>query len=243
MKILVLGASGATGRLVVMQLIKRQIKCRAVVREQAILSAEILSNPLVEVERGNFGEFDESKVADLLQDCTAVISCLGHNITFKGLFGSPRNLVSDAVKIIDAVAEKREDGKIKLILMSTTAYTDTKAGEKARLGDRIVLSIMKLALPPHRDNVKAADFLRETVKKENRKMEWTAVRPDTLIDVEMESPYEVHGSLVRSPVYDAGKTSRINVSHFMVDLLSNDALWEKWRFKMPVIYNLQNSSL
>ena len=47
MKVLVLGASGATGKLVVMQLIKRQINIRVVVREGAILSAEILDNLLV----------------------------------------------------------------------------------------------------------------------------------------------------------------------------------------------------
>ncbi len=240
MKVLVLVASGATGRLAVTQLIKRQIKCRAVVREHAILSAEILSSPFVEIERGNIGEFDESKIAGLLQDCTAVISCLGHNITFKGLFGHPRNLVSDAIKIIDAVAEKQADRKLKLVLMSTTAYTNAKAGEKMNLGDRMALSIMKLLLPPHRDNVKAADFLQETIGKENRQMEWTIVRPDSLVDEETESPYEVHGSPVRSPVSNARKTSRINASHFMVDLLSNDALWEKWRFKMPVIYNVPN---
>ena len=90
MKVLVLGASGATGKLVVMQLIKRQINIRAVVREGAILYAEILDHPRVEIERGNIAELDDSKMISLLQDCDAIISCLGHNMTIRGIFGKPR---------------------------------------------------------------------------------------------------------------------------------------------------------
>ncbi len=42
MKVLVLGASGATGKLVVMQLIKRKITTRILIRKSAVLPKEIL---------------------------------------------------------------------------------------------------------------------------------------------------------------------------------------------------------
>jgi len=237
MKVLVLGASGATGKLVVMQLIKRQINIRVVVREGAILSAEILDNPLVEIERGNITEFNDSEMISLLQDCNAIVSCLGHNITIRGIFGKPRNLVFDTIRNISEIVTEKADKKVKLILMSTTGYTNTITGEKNSLGERIILSILKLLLPPHRDNVKAANYLHEEIGKDNEKIEWIAVRPDTLVNEDNKSAYEVYESPVRSPVFNAGTTSRINVSHFMADLLINERLWREWQFKMPVVYN------
>jgi len=237
LKILVLGASGATGKLVVMQLIKRQINIRVVVREGAILSAEILDNPLVELERGNITEFNDSEMISLLQDCNAIVSCLGHNITIRGIFGKPRNLVFDTIRNISEIVTEKADKKVKLILMSTTGYTNTITGEKNSLGERIILSILKLLLPPHRDNVKAANYLHEEIGKDNEKIEWIAVRPDTLVNEDNKSAYEVYESPVRSPVFNAGTTSRINVSHFMADLLINERLWREWQFKMPVVYN------
>lgn len=237
MKVLVLGASGATGKLVVMQLIKRQINIRVVVREGAILSAEILDNPLVEIERGNIAEFNDSEMISLLQDCNAIVSCLGHNITIRGIFGKPRNLVFDTIRNISEIVKEKADKKVKLILMSTTGYTNTITGEKNSLGERIILSILKLLLPPHRDNVKAANYLHEEIGEDNEKIEWIAVRPDTLVNEDNKSTYEVYESPVRSPVFNAGTTSRINVSHFMADLLINERLWREWQFKMPVVYN------
>jgi hypothetical protein len=237
MKVLVLGASGATGKLVVMQLIKKQINIRIVVRECAILSAEILDNPLVEIERGNISECTDSEMTNLIHDCNAIVSCLGHNITIKGIFGKPRDLVFDTIRNICGSVDGNVDAKVKLILMSTTAYTNTLAGEKNSLGERIIFSVLKLLLPPHRDNVKAANYLHEEIGKNNKKIEWIAVRPDTLIDKDAESEYEVHESPVRSPVFNAGTVSRINVSRFMDALLADEGLWREWRFRMPVVYN------
>ncbi len=237
MKTVVLGASGATGKLVVRQFIKRQINIRVVVRKDAILSTEILDNPIVEIVRGNITEFNDSEMAGLLQDSNTIVSCLGHNITFKGMFGNPRNLVYDTIRKICRTIKMKDDKKIKLILMSTTAYTNKITGEKNSFGERIVFSILKLLLPPHRDNVKAADFLQEEIGKDNEKIEWLAVRPDTLVNQGAESAYEVCKSPVRSPIFNAGIVSRINVSHFMAELLTNDNLWREWQFKMPVVYN------
>jgi hypothetical protein len=49
--------------------------------------------------------------------------------------------------------------------------------------------------------------------------------------------YERHPSPTRSAIFDAGKTSRINVAHFMSTLITDEAVWEKWKGQMPVIYN------
>lgn len=41
----------------------------------------------------------------------------------------------------------------------------------------------------------------------------------------------------RSAIFNAGQTSRINVAHFMADLLTDDTRWSAWSGQMPVLYN------
>jgi hypothetical protein len=68
-------------------------------------------------------------------------------------------------------------------------------------------------------------------------IEWVAVRPDSLIDEDRVTEYEVHPSPIRSATFNPGKTSRINVGRFMADLITDDDLWNRWKGQMPVIYN------
>lgn len=235
MKVLVLGASGATGKLVVQQLVIKNIKVRAVVRESAIISSQISSDVSIEIIKGNINDFQIEKIYDLVKDCDSVICCLGHNISLKGIFGPPHKLVSNTVaKIIEVLQSQNQNQKF--ILMSTTAYTNRKAGEVNTFGEKIVFSLLKVILPPHKDNMLAANLL---VHKLNPKSEinWVAVRPDSLSDEENVSKYEIHNYKTRSPIFNPGKTSRINVSHFMAELVTNDLLWQEWKHKTPVIYN------
>jgi len=237
MKALVLGASGATGKLAVMQLIKRKIPTRILVRKTAVLPKEFLESSLVEVVTGNINELKDSEMDQLVQNCNVIISCLGHHISFKGMFGQPRYLVLDALRSVSETVRRNTDKRVKIILMNTTAYTNTSSGEKNSLGEKIIFALLMGLLPPHRDNIKAANFLVNEIGTQDEKIEWVAVRPDTLINDEQESSYEIFETPVRSPIFDAGKTSRINVSHFMAELATDDSLWKKWLFKTPVIYN------
>jgi putative NADH-flavin reductase len=234
MKVLLLGASGATGRLVLQQLLYRNIETKIVVRNPDSLPKDIMQNKILECITGSISEFEPRRYAELISDCDAVISTLGHNITFSGMFGKPRNLVSSCIRNLCEAAERRKK-RIRLILMSTTANRNTKIKENYAAADRIVLSLLRI-LPPHKDNIEAAKYLSYTIG-DNSNIEWIAVRPDTLIDNENESRYEILASPRQSPVFHAGKTSRINVSRFYIELLSNNEHWEKWKYKMPVIYN------
>lgn len=235
MKALVLGASGATGKLVVQQLVKKNIQVRVVVRESAILPNQISDDKSIEIIKGNINDFDIVKIKDLVKDCDAVISCLGHNISFKGMFGPPHKLVYNAVaKIIEALQSLNQNSKF--ILMSTTAYTNRRAGEVNTFGEKIVFSLLKVLLPPHKDNMLAADHLVYKLGSANN-IVWVAVRPDSLFDEDTVSEYEIHNNKIRSPIFNPGKTSRINVSNFMAELVTNDKLWQEWKHKTPVIYN------
>ena len=237
MKVLVLGASGATGSLVVSQLINRGINTRIVIRKDTKISEDIINNNFVEIVTGNINEFDSIKNNSITEGCDAIVCCLGHNITFKGIFGKPQMLVYKSLKNVCDAVKKLSDKKIKVVLMNTTANENKDINEGRSISEKAVLSILTALLPPQKDNVEAANYLSEVIGKNNEKIEWTAVRPDSLINEEKVSPYEVLETIKRSPLFNPGKTSRINVSHFMAELITNEELWKKWSNKMPVIYN------
>ncbi len=237
MKVLVLGASGATGKETVMQLLKKGIPTRALIRESSKLPDEISNNPLTEIRKGNIHELTDSDLKMLMHNCDTIISCLGHNLTFKGMFGQPRYLVYDTVRNICETIQKNGNEKIKLILMSTTGYTNKLLTERRSMIEKGINGLLMIALPPHRDNMKAADYLVNKVKKDAINIEWVSVRPDSLIDNNSVSAYEIHESPIRSPILNAGKTSRINVGHFMAELVTDEVLWKKWAYQTPVIYN------
>ncbi len=229
MKVLVLGASGATGRLVVSQLVERNIRVRALVRPTARVDEQIRDHALVELVSGQIDDCGEQDIQNLIEGCDAVICCLGHNISLKGMFGRPRKLVTHAVQRVTAQLHASQ----KFILMSTTAYTDGSRGEKNSRGESIIFSLLEVVLPPHRDNMLAADHL---VHEIGETLPWVAVRPDSLVDDEQVTGYEVYEHRQRSPMFNPGKASRINTAHFMAELVQDDGLWEQWKQRMPVLY-------
>lgn len=240
MNVLVVGASGATGSLVAAQLLENRIAVRMIVRKNAYLSHVLKENPLVEMVGGDIDTFSQSQMQELIKDCDAVVCCLGHRTTMRGIFGKPYRLVFHAVQKITTAMEMLAC-KQKFILMSTTAYTNTNDGEKNTFGESVVLSLFKVLLPPHRDNMLAAEQLVQYVG-EREAFSWVAVRPDTLVDEEKSSAYEVVEHPKQSPVFNALKTSRINVASFMTDLLLDETLWQQWKFKTPIIYNTDDSA-
>lgn len=238
MKVLVLGATGATGSWAVKELLKHGKSVITIVRCKERLIEKVGEDPNLSVIEGTALDMEENHLRDLLKDCDAVISCLGHNLTFKGIFGRPRKLVRDSLKkITQCINHNEYENPVKVILMNTSGNRNRDLEEKRTFGEILVIGLIRLLVPPQSDNEQAADFLREDVGRTNKKIEWVVVRPDGLIDHEEISTYEVYPSPVRSPIFNAGQTSRINVGFFMSELLSDEILWEKWIFSMPVIYN------
>ena len=66
MKALILGASGKTGKLVVQQLIKRDIQVRLVVRESATMPEDFTNDKRIEVIKGNVNDFDIVKSKEIV---------------------------------------------------------------------------------------------------------------------------------------------------------------------------------
>ena len=238
MTTLVVGATGATGHLLVRQLLDRGQHVRVIVRSTDRLPEDIRKHENVSVVQASLLDLSDAELASHVQGCDAVASCLGHNMTLKGLFGHPRRLVTDAVRrLCAAVQANQPDQPVKFVLMNTTGNRNRDLAEPVSFAETVVIGLFRLLLPPHVDNEQAADYLRTGVGPNNAVIEWAVVRPDNLIDETSVTPYTVHASPTRSAIFDAGKTSRINVAHFMAELIVDDDTWHQWQGQMPVLYN------
>jgi NAD(P)-dependent dehydrogenase (short-subunit alcohol dehydrogenase family) len=238
MTVLIVGASGATGQLLVAELLARGLEVRAVVRSAARLPKPLRQHAALTVVETNLLELGDAEVQKLASGCAAIACCLGHNLSFKGLFGAPRDLVTQSVRRLCAAVQVRQPADpVRFVLMNTVAVRNRDLDEPATLGHRVVIGLLRLLLPPHADNENAAEVLRTGVGQHNRAIQWCAVRPDSLSTVATAGEYTVHPSITRDCITDPGRTTRNNVAHFMAELISNDTLWNTWQGRMPVIYN------
>ncbi len=239
MTTLVVGASGATGSLVVEQLIGRGQNVKVIVRSPERIPEPWKHNTLISIIYASVLDINEADMAEHVKDCHAIVSCLGHNLSLKGLYGKPRKLVTDAVRLLCNAVERNTSNNIpvKFLLMNTTGNQNRDLDEPVPTSQKLATSLLRVLLPPHADNETAADFLRINIGQKHEAIEWAAIRPDSLIGEKEVSEYETHISPTRNPIFNAGKTSRINVAHFMTELILKDDLWNQWKGQMPVIYN------
>jgi hypothetical protein len=238
MTTLVLGASGATGKQLVEQLLNMGQEVKVIIRPTGKITDNWKNNEKISIIKANISEISVNEMVSYLTDCQSVASCLGHNITLKGIFGKPRRLVTHAVQLVCKAIQKNSHEKpIKFVLMNTTANRNRDLNEPISTGEKLVMGLIRLLMPPQADNENAADFLRADIGQKNKLIDWVAVRPDTLIDEDNVTKYELYSSPTRSALSNPGKTSRINVGNFMARLIVENDLWSKWRGQMPVIYN------
>lgn len=234
MKVLVVGASGATGRHVVAQLVSQGVEVNAIVRSLDALP----DHPNLFKTQASVHNLTSSEMSKHTKDCDAVVSCLGHTLTFKGIFGNPRLLVTDTIQCICRAIKSNETGSpVKVILMNTTGNSNRDIPEIPPLSQRLVIALLRVLLPPHADNEKAADYLRTQIGQNDKAVEWVAVRPDALTDEKEVTEYDVRRSPIRNAIFDSGAVSRINVGNFMAELIINENVWMKWKGQMPVVYN------
>ncbi|MDF7801863.1 SDR family oxidoreductase [Pontiellaceae bacterium B1224] len=240
MTVFIVGASGATGSLLVELLLDCGHHVKAVVRRPERMPEGLRNYPNLTLIQASILDLSDAEMIAYVKGCDAVASCLGHNLTLKGMFGAPHMLVTETTRrLCAAIRSSQPATAVRFVLMNTTGNRNRDLAEPISFGQRIVILLLRLLLPPHRDNERAADVLRRQVGQNDRQIEWVAVRPDNLVDQADVSDYELHASPIRSAILDAGETSRINVSHFMAELISVHATWYQWKGQMPVIYNTE----
>lgn len=241
-KALVLGASGATGTHLVNQLTIMGHDVKVIVRNSTRVPDIWKMNNCLEIIEASVLDLSADEMANILDDCTSVACCLGHNLSLKGIYGQPRKLVSDSMRLICRAIELRaHENPMKLVLMNTAGNRNRDLMEPISFMEKLVVGLIRVLLPPHPDNEQAADYLRTEIGQNHEQVHWVVVRPDGLTNEDKVTEYSQHKSPTRSAIFNAGKTSRINVGHFMARLLSDNALWQKWQGQMPVIYNKQES--
>jgi nucleoside-diphosphate-sugar epimerase len=235
-KILVVGASGNTGRNVVKQLLELGHSVHVIVRTTNKLSEDILKHQNINIIKASILDIKEVKMVNLVSGSDAIISCLGHNLSFKGIFGEPKRLCTDASKnLCEAIKSSKPNSAVKFILMSSVGVKNGEIIEQRSLFENIVLTLLRWFIPPHKDNEMALDYLISSIGNSNKHIEWCAVRPDSLIDNEI-SKFEIIESPITG-IFDGRPTSRENVANFMTQLIEDNTLWSMWKFKTPVIMN------
>ena len=238
---LVLGGTGNTGRRLVEQLLAQQQNVRAIVRSKERFHEIIPENANLQVIEAAVLDMQDSEFEDVVQGCDSIASCLGHNLTFKGVYGKPRQLVTDSIKRACKVVQEmsiQPSKPIKVVLMGSNGVVNPNGMDNVRpFAERALLSFLRISVPPHKDNEDAAAFLSEEIGQDKAGgIEWVVVRPDDLIEGEV-SEYEVL-KIPKAGLFGGGQTTRANVAHFMSDLIMNDDTWKKWVYEMPVPSNI-----
>ncbi len=233
--VLVVGGTGRTGRLLVVALLARGARVRAIVRSAARVPPELAPRPGLELVEADLLSLPHEALVAQLRGCDAACSCLGHTLTLRGVLGPPHDLVRQAVARLCRAAEAlRPATPIRLVLMSSVSvHRPGPVDARRGAGERAFLWLLRALLPPARDNQRAADFLLEQVGPAHPWVAWAVVRPDTLLPGSV-SPYAVHEGLVNA-VFKPGQSRMANVADFMAELAMGGAAWEAWRGRLPVI--------
>ena len=237
MNVLVLGGTGRTGGRVLQQLLSRGIHVRAIVRSAEKLRAGVAERPGLSVVEADLLALSDEELLRQVQGCEAVISCLGHVINIKGIFGPPRDLVTRSVeRVCRAIRASQPARPVKLILMSSVSV-NRPGGLDTRRGrfERAVLWLQRGLVPPGRDNQRAADFLHDVIEAADPYAQWVVVRPDTLKEGDV-TEYALHEGLVDS-LFHPGETNMANVAHFICELATDPEVWAAWQGRLPVIVN------
>ena len=235
--VLLVGGTGRTGQRVLEQLLSRGLSVRVIVRSRHKLPAGTVEDPNLLLVEGNLLSLGDEDLQRHVRGCDAVISCLGHVVSVKGVFGPPRDLVTRATKRLCRGIEALRSAKpIKFILMSSVSVNhpgglDTRRG----VFEKAFVWLLRGVIPPAKDNQQAANFLHGNIGMTNPFAQWVAVRPDTLLEGDV-SEYTLHEGLVSS-LFAPDNTNMANVAHFMCELVTNPKAWDDWKGKLPVIVN------
>ena len=232
--VLVVGGTGRTGREVISQLRGRDVPVTAIVRSPEKLPRGATADPGLTVIEADLLALSDAQLMRHVRGHAVVISCLGHVISVKGVFGAPRDLVAQATRRLCAAIDALEpEQPCRFILMSSVSVINHAGPDRpVAVVERAALSVIRAVVPPARDNQRAAEVLAARPAND-RYVEWVVVRPDSLTEGDV-GPYTLHGQRIAS-IFAADHTAIANVAHFMSELATSSSVWSTWRRQMPVI--------
>ena len=95
-----------TGRPLVEQLLGKNYIVRIIFHSSHKLPDDIVENPKTTTIEASVLDLTDEEVKEHVKDCDAVVSCLGHVMDFKGIFGEPNNLCTDTTRNLCNTLEK-----------------------------------------------------------------------------------------------------------------------------------------
>ncbi len=138
--VLVAGASGSTGRLLVEQLLDYGQHVKIIVRSKNNLPESIKSNRNVTIIQASILDLSVAELNEYVKGCNAIASCLGHNMSIQGIFGKPRKLVTDATKrLCSAINAGEPKSTVKYILMNTVGNRNRDLPERISFSEKFSL--------------------------------------------------------------------------------------------------------
>lgn len=244
--VLIVGATGATGKHVVQILLDQGHAVKVVARSKermlSLLNGNQDKNDRLEVKEAAILDLTQSELNELVKDCDAVVSCLGHNLTREGIWGKAnRRLVKDSVKrLVKAIEDnttEKSTKKCKFILMGSDGVAHPNDDKRSAM-ERGIIFLLRHLLPPHADNEEAAAFLLNDCN--DKSVEWSVVRPTDLQDGDMFD-YEIFPK-PQGSLFGSGIATRANVAKFMVDLVLKEDMWSQYKHQMPVLHDAKDST-
>jgi putative NADH-flavin reductase len=215
MKILILGATGRTGRLIVEEALKQGYELNVLVRDKNKLS---FNSKSVKVYQGT--PVHQTDLAAAMQGCDVVISALSiaraSDAPWSKLI-TPENLITESMKNVITEADKQN--LKRLITISAWGAGETKKDVPFWFRWLIDYTKIRFAYAEHESQEKllAASNLN-----------WTAVRPVALSDSKKKKTLKVSFDNLPKPSLSI---SRQSVAKFMVDIVKSD----KYDRKSPTI--------
>jgi putative NADH-flavin reductase len=215
MKILLLGASGRTGRLIVEEALKQGYDLNVLVRDKNKIS---FSSKTIKVYQGT--PASRTDLAAAMEGCDLIISALSiaraSDAPWSKLI-TPEYFISDSMKYV--IAEAGQQNLKRLITISAWGVGETK--KEIPFWLRWLINHTNLR-PVYAEHESQENLLT------NSNLHWTAVRPVALNDSKKIKTLKVSFNNFPKPsLY----ISRQSVAKFMVDIIKSD----KYDMKSPTI--------
>jgi uncharacterized protein YbjT (DUF2867 family) len=205
MKVLVLGATGGTGRLIVRDAMAKGHSVVALVRSTA--RADL---PGVDMTEGDAR--DEGALMRALDGCDAVISTLGTGVGFRKV-----TLLTVATQAL--VTAMTRNGVRRLVCISALGVGDSR-GHGGFVFDRLFQPLLLSQAYKDKDRQEAA--IRAS------SLDWVVVRPAMLTDDPARGSVRAVTDLAG---VNGGKIARADVARFVVEQLTADT----WLRRTPVL--------
>jgi len=199
-RVLIVGATGGTGRRLLAQALERGLEVTALVRNPAKLP---LSHPRLRVIQGDVLDPDAVDKAARGQD--AVLSALGHKRYYP-----PNRIVSEGTRNI---LRAMETHGVRRFVCETSLGLGDSAG---RLGLLFTFFVIPVVLPFY-----FWDKIRQERLIAASRVEWVIVRPGALTNAAARGAYR-HGRRVGGFLWTP-RISRADVADFMLKQLGEDS--------------------